>query len=186
MFNESSNHTNYEESLRMIPMSERLSHLQQHRQLYPKSCAPAAMEVLPKLYKLIDSDDFRFQNDHEENNIGFEKLDELRDFGIGCRVSTLSIGETLDCIERETSQGRFPLISLPVIEGGVFRDYHIYVAAQDNGTLMLIEADEAGSIVHMVGREHLERWCLDIIPQLRVSPTIDFATYSILELRNGN
>lgn len=111
-----------------------------HRQLHDRSCAASGMEMILKCHGLIPLDDFRFQRQFGDTNIGFSRADLLISLGIDAKQQSLSIEESLDFLETETRQGRCPLVSLPVrLQLPNRLDCHIFLCGRESGELTLFD-----------------------------------------------
>jgi hypothetical protein len=86
--------------------------LASHRQLYSNSCAASGMELLLKLHSLVTKEFRGIQDEYKGQNIGFEKLDELKQYGIDASDQRTSIEDAVEQIEAEVQSSRYPLVSL--------------------------------------------------------------------------
>jgi hypothetical protein len=116
-----------------------------HRQLYTDSCAAAGMELILKLHEKKDPNWFDFQNEFEDENIGFKHLDRLSPYGIKAADGHLEKDDLVQLLITETQAGRFPLVSLPgfwtynTYTGGKGpHGFHIWTAIPNGKSFQLV------------------------------------------------
>ena len=101
--------------------------LANHIQHYPYSCAASGMELVVKLHG-FESDTFQtFQDRYGNKNIGFEKLSDLLVYGIDAKDCEMPIANGFHLIENEVDSGKYPLVSLPNLQG----NWHIWIAVRE-------------------------------------------------------
>ena len=113
--------------------------LRNHRQLERASCAVSAFECIAKLHGLIEPDTFPLQSDPANQNKEFGDTEFLKFLNLLPSDGLFATQNALAIIERETTEGRFPLISLLVETSSGEKGYHTYLCAQHNAKLLLID-----------------------------------------------
>jgi hypothetical protein len=113
--------------------------LLKHRQNLDCSCAASAMEIILKCHELIPLDDYRFQQEFGDTNIGFEKKEELARLGIIAVEGRPPIDQAIENINAEIQQGRFPLVSLPTFRDGNTIWCHVHIALHMKGELVFVD-----------------------------------------------
>jgi hypothetical protein len=143
-----------------------------HRQLHRNSCSVSAFEFVAKLHGLIPLNSYPLQSDLNNQGKGFSEPDLQSEVGL-CAMSDKEDYNTLDALDllrEETSQGRFPIISLRAfLENGEFVGYHINVVVSEADQLMLLEPAD-GSVRAATTKDlemELERSCRPILPKIR-------------------
>ena len=158
--------------------------LRHHHQKSCKSCAASGMEIICKCHELIPLNDFRFQEQFGDTNIGFEHAKLLSPLGIEAKTRSLSITDCLDLLETETTQGRFPLVSLPVKLEVPYLHCHVFLCGKDKNELALF--DPANGKLRFASREVLENHMNSLLRQIPNRPHIDVLVYSIANSQNHN
>lgn len=150
--------------------------LRHHHQKSANSCAASGMEIICKCHGLIPLDDFRFQEQFGDTNIGFEQTKLLSPLGIEAGAQSLSIEDCLDLLETETSQDKFPLVSLPVKLEPPYLHCHIFLCGRDGCKLALF--DPANGRLRFSSREDLESHMNKLLNQIPNRPNVDVLVYS--------
>ncbi|MDZ4405231.1 hypothetical protein [Prosthecobacter sp.] len=113
--------------------------LRSHYQLENASCAVSGFESVAKLHGLIAPDAFPLQSDPTKQGMGFDDTSFLLSLCLLASDTHLARDIALDRIESETSDGKFPLVSLLTGQAGSTLYWHIFVCAQHGGDLLLID-----------------------------------------------
>jgi hypothetical protein len=131
----------------MSDLSDLPEPLRSHRQLEDASCAVSAFEAVAKLHGLIEKDSFPLQADVKNQRRGFEDTEFLKSLGINASADHYDTQSAMDLIEKETNEGRFPLVSLLTKAPDGKLAYHVCLCAQHNG-LVLIDPGKPTIVVH--------------------------------------
>jgi hypothetical protein len=123
----------------MSDLSELPAELRSHRQLEQASCAVSAFECVSKLHGLIETDTFPLQSDPKNQMLGFGDTEFLKFLGLSPLDGHYDTQSAVALIEKETNEGRFPLISLigQTPKGEWY--YHIHLCVFHNAKLLLID-----------------------------------------------
>ena len=113
--------------------------LKVHRQLHDWSCSASAHEFIAKLHGKLNDSDFPLQNDPTSQRGGFQFEAFLNGIGFtGCDDHFLP-PDALHMIARETSDGRFPLVSILTGLGTAATYWHIVVAVPSGAEVALVD-----------------------------------------------
>jgi len=103
------------------------------------------MELILKLHEKVSPDWFGFQEEFQNTNIGFGKLDLLKQYEVSASDARLPREELVALLMREIQAGRFPLVSLPrywmhdLVTGGRGPyGFHIWSAIPVTGSFCLV------------------------------------------------
>lgn len=130
--------------------------LDSHKQIRDWSCSVSALEFVAKLYGLLEIDSFPLRQDEKNQKKGFGEASLQASLGLEGEEGTYDVKSALALIEEETSQGRFPIVSLanlPVIPPDI--TYHIYVVVLQQSQPTLI--DHVNGQVLAKGKEDLTK-----------------------------
>lgn len=99
------------------------------------------MEMVLKLHDKQPEEWFGLQQEFQNQNIGFGRLDKLADHGLQAQETHLTKPDFLAKVQQECAAGRHPIFSLPnlgytrLIDGGAggIGEWHIWMAVLDGG-----------------------------------------------------
>ena len=98
------------------------------------------MECVAKLHELIEPNSFPFQSDPNLEWKGFDDTSFLAPLGFAWSEGHFDTESALALLTKETSEGRFPLVSLAVWrEDDSFAGHHIHLCVLYNNKLGLID-----------------------------------------------
>lgn len=114
--------------------------LSKHHQLPGNFCAASGFECIAKLHHLIPKDQFPLQSDDTNEGLGFGKDDtKFLNQWFDCRDSFFDAEAAISLIEKETHDGRFPLISLFEWERNKPIGWHVYLFLRYQEKLLLVD-----------------------------------------------
>jgi len=117
--------------------------LRNHHQFPQATCAVSAFECVAKLHELLAPDKFPLQSDETNREKGFDDTSYLKSLGLSCEDHHYDTQSATTLIEKETNEGRFPLVSLREWKAdGTILDYHIFLCALYNSKLLLVNPRE--------------------------------------------
>ena len=160
--------------------------LEIHQQWFPGSCAASGMELILKFHKKKDPDWFGFQSEFQNENIGWKKIERLKDFGILATNSQCDLDTFLAKLENQSIPHRLMLFSLPtlgflnLIYGtlvGIGPEYHIFLAAKFDQKSIFVSKQFLN--LKIIDVPDLRR-TYDLIHQVDSQYLIDTLTYELL------
>jgi hypothetical protein len=134
------------------------------------SCAASGMELILKLHGLVPIDFRGLQDKYQDTNIGFEKLDDLREYGITAKPEEVPFDEGMRLIESEIDRGHFPLVSL----GSSVTGWYIWIAVRENESVRFLSKGFAIKDILEQGRHEASQ-----ILAVHRRGLINFATYEL-------
>jgi hypothetical protein len=155
-----------------------------HKQLHQNSCSVSALEFASKLHGLIPSNSFPLQSNPQNQYKGFAEPDLQSEVKLSATSdkADYDILSALELLIKETSQGRFPIISLRAFQAdGSPAGYHINVVESVDGQLVLIEP--ADSSIQAASTKELEK---ELERSCRPDPQWPRNTLHILTIRPQN
>ena len=123
----------------MSDLSELPTELRSHRQLEQASCAVSAFECIAKLHGLIAPDIFPLQSDPKNQKLGFGDTGFLKSLGLSCVDNHHDTVSAMTLIEKETNEGRFPLVVLGFYLPTGEWTYHTHLCVSHNAKLVLVD-----------------------------------------------
>ncbi|NJO61925.1 MAG: hypothetical protein HC836_27895 [Richelia sp. RM2_1_2] len=110
-----------------------------HNQWFPMSCTASGMEMILKLHDKVDVGWFGFQQEYQNQNIGFSKISDLASFGIQATDHQSDLDTFLKTLDSQSDMGLYLLFSIPTVAYQKtfdhsylgLGDYHIFVAGRE-------------------------------------------------------
>lgn len=101
------------------------------------------MEMVLKLHDKQPQESFELQQEFQNQNIGFSRLDKLTGHGLQAQETHLAKADFLAKLQQECAAGRYPIFSLPnlgftrLIDGGFagVGEWHIWIAILEGGKI---------------------------------------------------
>jgi hypothetical protein len=111
--------------------------LSNHYQFAGDFCAVSGFECIAKLHNLIQEKDFPLQSDTSNQYKGFGDTQFLNKWFL-CTEGHLDTAGAMALIEKETNEGRHPLVSM-FVKRSTKTEYHIFLLTNHGGDLLLID-----------------------------------------------
>lgn len=122
--------------------------LRSHHQFPLATCAVSAFECVAILHGLLEQDKFPLQCDPTNREKGFGDIDFLESLGLSCANNLYDTQSAMVLIEKETAEGRFPLVSLRAFAvDGTPLSYHILICVLHNAKLLLVDPAKPSVVV---------------------------------------
>ena len=93
------------------------------------------MELVLKLHALVDPSFRGIQDRYGDMSIGFEKLEDMRSYGVLAQEQELPITEGFEKILSEVQRGHYPLLSVYSSNAG---GWHIWAAIPHGDSFCLV------------------------------------------------
>jgi hypothetical protein len=120
-------------------MKDIQSLLKAHKQLYSWSCSASAHEFIAKLHDKLNEADFPLQNDPASEKSGFQFESFLNGIGFTGHDDSQLPQDALGTFSKETTEERFPLVSILAGLGTSSTHWHIVVAVPSGAEVSLVD-----------------------------------------------
>lgn len=150
--------------------------LKTHKQLHGWSCSASAHEFIAKLHDKLNEAEFPLQDDPASEKGGFQFESFLNGIGFAGHDDHQLPQDALDTFTKETTEERFPLVSILAGLGKSSTYWHIVVAVPSGAEVALVDPARQAFITQ--NRAETLKLLQDVSAAVPGREKIHFLTYN--------